>query len=175
MDGDNPGELIGLTVNEIRRPHAHHDRPDHAWSHRIRWSRWRRCHHARPAAATTSTRDTSSITKCGWRINRCLSLDATGGLTTLEWGLKRPHAEEREAMWRHGLKVPVTEVVMFSNARMIGISVITMMIPRKITIIRRYRSNLTPKLSGGLGRQEFTKGKFMLIYGLDSSPPEPSM
>ncbi|QUX22476.1 transposase [Nocardiopsis sp. MT53] len=45
--GDDPGELIGLTVNEIRRLHAHYHRPDHAWSYRVRWSRWRHRHQAR--------------------------------------------------------------------------------------------------------------------------------
>ena len=47
LSGHGPGELIELTVNEIRRLHAHYYRPDHLWRHRIRWSRWRRRHQAR--------------------------------------------------------------------------------------------------------------------------------
>lgn len=44
---DKPGELIPLTVNEIRRLHAHLHQPQHSIEHRIRWSRWRRRHQAR--------------------------------------------------------------------------------------------------------------------------------
>ena len=42
-----PGELIPLTVYEIRRLHAHIHQPDHPPSHRLRWSYWRRRHQAR--------------------------------------------------------------------------------------------------------------------------------
>jgi len=46
-NGDDSGELIPLTVNEIRRLHAHLAQPRHPASHRIRWSQWRRRHQAR--------------------------------------------------------------------------------------------------------------------------------
>jgi hypothetical protein len=38
-NSDDPGELIPLTVNEIRRLHAHLNQPQHPTTHRIRWSR----------------------------------------------------------------------------------------------------------------------------------------
>ncbi len=46
-DGDKPDELVPLTVNEIRRLHAHLHQPRHPPRHRIHWSHWRRHHQAR--------------------------------------------------------------------------------------------------------------------------------
>jgi SRSO17 transposase len=45
-DSDD-GELIPLTVNEIRRLHAIFNRPHHPLEHHERWSRWRRRHQLR--------------------------------------------------------------------------------------------------------------------------------
>jgi hypothetical protein len=45
-NSDDPDELIPLTVNEIRRLHAHLNQPQHPARHRIRWSHWRRRHQA---------------------------------------------------------------------------------------------------------------------------------
>lgn len=46
-DGEEPDELVPLTVNEIRRMHAQLHQPRHPPRHRIRWSRRRRRHKAR--------------------------------------------------------------------------------------------------------------------------------
>jgi SRSO17 transposase len=46
-DGHEPGDLIPLTINEIRRLHAHLHQPRHPPDRRIRWSHWRRRHQAR--------------------------------------------------------------------------------------------------------------------------------
>jgi hypothetical protein len=47
VNSNEPGELAPLTVNEIRRLHAHLNQPHHRSEHRIHWSHWRRRHQAR--------------------------------------------------------------------------------------------------------------------------------
>ncbi|TDC47815.1 hypothetical protein E1281_25705 [Actinomadura sp. KC345] len=44
--GHKLGDLVPLTVNEIRRMHGHLRQPRHPAEHRLRWSQWRRRHQA---------------------------------------------------------------------------------------------------------------------------------
>jgi hypothetical protein len=67
VNSDEPGELIPLTVKEIRRLHAHLHQPQHPAPHRIHWSRWRRRHQAR--SRRYQRRQRLTITKCGWSTN----------------------------------------------------------------------------------------------------------